>query len=144
MLFDTSLQLAGGSACLHGIKHAPRGSPALDLPGKVVAGRRAGELDRLAVQGGVPEEVAEVLEQLQQLVRRVLKHGDDLGAHHVVHDEERGLGREAEAAVTRGRAVPSCSPGDIPDPLQISPQHRRIPQPHGNPFCYPNASAGPR
>lgn len=37
-LFDTSLQLMGASMCLYGIKHAPNGSPALDLPGKVVAG----------------------------------------------------------------------------------------------------------
>lgn len=38
LLFDTGLQLTGMSACLCGIKHAPNGSPALDLPGKVVAG----------------------------------------------------------------------------------------------------------
>lgn len=90
-----------GWACLYGIKHAPNGSPALDLPGKVVAGSRAGELDRLTVQSGVPEEVTEVLKQLQQLIRRILKHSYNLRAHHVVHDEEWRLGREAEARVSQ-------------------------------------------
>lgn len=73
---------------VYGTKHAPNGSPALDLPGKVVAGSRAGELDCLAVQGGIPEEVTEVLKQLQQLIGRILKHSDNLCGHHVVHDEE--------------------------------------------------------
>lgn len=41
--------------------------PALNLPCKVIARSRAGELD-LAVQGGIAEEVAEVLKELQKLI----------------------------------------------------------------------------
>lgn len=136
----------GVTVCLYGIKHAPNGSPALDLPGKVVAGSWAGELDRLTVQGGIPEEVTEVLKQLQQLIGRILKYGNNLCGHHVVHNEERRLEREAEAAVTQestgGEAVPSFSLQDTTDPIQISAQHRRIPHPHTNPFYYANASTG--
>lgn len=43
-------------------------SPALHLTGKVVAGSGAGELHSLAVERGVPEEVAEVFEKLQKFV----------------------------------------------------------------------------
>lgn len=64
----------------------------MDLPGEIVAGGRAGELNRLAVQGGVPEEVAEVLKEFQQLIGSVLKDSDHLGGHHVVHNEEGRLG----------------------------------------------------
>lgn len=145
-LFDTSLQLTGTSVCLYGIKHAPNGSPALDLPGKVVAGSWAGELDRLTVQGCIPEEVTEVLKQLQQLIGRILEYGNNFCSHHVVHDEERRLERKAEAVVTQesagGEAVPSFSLQDTADPIQISLQCRRIPHAHTNPFCYSNASTG--
>lgn len=130
---------------LHGIKHAARGSPALDLPGKVVAGSRAGELDSLTVQGGIPEEVTEVLKQLQQLVRCILKHSNDLCGHHVVHHEEGGLGREAEVtqgSAGWGEAVPLPSPHDTTAPTQTCLQQRRIPQPPTNSFCYSNTSTG--
>lgn len=65
--------------------------PPLDLPGVVVGRGRAGELHRLAVQRGVSEQVAEVLEELQQLVRGVLEDGQHLRGHHVVHHEEGRL-----------------------------------------------------
>jgi len=65
--------------------------PSLDLPCVVVGRGGAGELDSLAVQSGVSEQVAEVLKQLQQLVRGVLEDRQNLGGHHVVHDEERRL-----------------------------------------------------
>lgn len=65
--------------------------PSLDLPGVVVGRSRAGELDRLAVQRSVSEQVAEILKQLQQLVGGVLKDGQHLCGHHVVHNEEGGL-----------------------------------------------------
>lgn len=98
------------------------------------------------MQGGIPEEVTEVLKQLQQLIRRVLEHGNDLRGHHVVHDEERGLGREAE--VTRRARVGKLS---LPSP-HISPQtlskflHSTgesyiltlIHSPIGMPQCVPN------
>ena len=44
------------------------------------------------MERGVAEQVAEVLKQLQQLVRGVLEDGQHLGGHHVVHHEERRLG----------------------------------------------------
>jgi len=117
-LFDTSLQLTGVSVCLYGTKHAPNGSPALDLPGKVVAGSRAGELDRLTVQGGIPEEVTEVLKQLQQLIGRILEYSNNLCGHHVVHDEERRLGREAEVTQKRtGQEAVLPSPRITPQTL---------------------------
>lgn len=65
--------------------------PSLDLAGVVVGGGGAGELDGLAVQRGVSEQVAEILEKLQQLVGGVLKDGQHLSGHHVVHDEEGRL-----------------------------------------------------
>lgn len=76
--------------------------PSLDLPGVVVGGSGAGELDGLAVQRGVSEQVAEILKELQQLVGGVLEDGQHLRGHHVVHDEERRL-REKEKRVTTGR-----------------------------------------
>lgn len=78
------------------------GVPSLDLPSVVVGRGGAGELDRLAVQRGVSEQVAEVLEELQQLIRGVLEDGQHLGGHHVVHDEERRL-REAKRSKSSER-----------------------------------------
>lgn len=73
--------------------------PSLDLPCVVVGWRGAGELDGLAVQRSVSEQVTEILKQLQQLVRGVLKDGQHLRRHHVVDNKERrlwekGRGRE--------------------------------------------------
>lgn len=68
--------------------------PSLDLPCKVVAGGRARELNSFTVERGVPEQVTEVLKQLQQFVRGVLKDCHHLCAHHVVHYKERGLREE--------------------------------------------------
>lgn len=62
--------------------------PSLDLPCVVIGRSRAGELHGLAVQRGVSEQVAEVLKQLQKLVRGVLKDGQHLCRHHVVNNEE--------------------------------------------------------
>lgn len=46
--------------------------------------------------------------------------------------KNEGWGERQRQRLPRGRDVPSCSSGDIPDPLQISLQCRRIPQPHGS------------
>lgn len=73
--------------------------PSLDLPCVVVGWCGAGELDGLAVQRGVSEEVAEIFKQLQQLVGGVLKDGQHLCRHHVVHNEERRLSDEEEQGV---------------------------------------------
>ena len=69
--------------------------PSLDLPCVVVGRSGAGELDGLAVQRGVSVQVTEILKQLQQLVGGVLKDGQHLRGHHVVHDEEGRLSEEA-------------------------------------------------
>lgn len=71
------------------------------------------------MQGGVPEEVTEVLKQLQQLVGRILEHSNNLCGHHVVHDEERRLGKEAEVTQesTGGRLSlppPHMTPQTLP------------------------------
>lgn len=69
--------------------------PSLDLTGVVVGWSGAGELDGLAVQRSVSEQVTEILKQLQQLVGGVLKDGQHLCRHHVVHHKEGRL-REKE------------------------------------------------
>lgn len=73
--------------------------PSLDLPGVVIGRRRAGELDGLAVQRSVSEQVTEILKELQQLVRRVLKDSQHLRGHHVVDDKERRLRGEGDDGV---------------------------------------------
>ena len=73
--------------------------PSLDLPCVVVGWRGAGELDGLAVQRGVSEEVTEIFKQLQELVGGVLKDGQHLCRHHVVHNEERRLSDKEEQGV---------------------------------------------
>lgn len=74
-----------------GAGHFISSVPSLDLPGVVIGRSGAGELDGLAVQRSVSEQVAEVLKELQQLVRGVLKDGQHLRGHHVVDDKERRL-----------------------------------------------------
>lgn len=66
-------------------------APPLDLPGVVVGGSRAGKLHGLTVQGGISEQVAKILKQLQQLVRGVLKDSQHLRGDHVVDNEEGRL-----------------------------------------------------
>lgn len=54
------------------------------------------------MQRGVPEQVAEVLKELQQLVRGVLEDGQHLGGHHVVNHEEGRLGDRLRERPQRG------------------------------------------
>lgn len=49
------------------------------------------------MEGGVSEQVAEVLKELQQLVRGVLEDGQHLRGHHVVDDKEGRLRERTEA-----------------------------------------------
>ena len=49
------------------------------------------------MQGSIAEEVTEVLKELQQLIRCVLKHRDHLCRHHVVHHKERGLQKKTDS-----------------------------------------------
>lgn len=97
--------------------------PALDLPCEVVARGRARELD-FTVQGGIAEEVTEVLKELQKLVRRVLEHSDHLCAHHVVHHKEGGL-------QTRGSQWGGAA---VPRPLSTSPELHTTQQPTQGPL----------
>lgn len=55
------------------------------------------------VQGGVAEEVTEVLEEFQKLIGCVLKHGNHLCCHHVVYHKEGGLQKEAANEVAMAR-----------------------------------------
>ena len=60
------------------------------------------------MERGVAEQVAEVLKQLQQLVRGVLEDGQHLGGHHVAHHEERRLG-EGGGEARRIKKIKSLS-----------------------------------
>lgn len=70
--------------------------PPLDLSRVVIWRSWTGELDSLTVQRGVSVQVAEILKQLQQLIGSVLKDGQHLGRHHVVHNKERRLPQKEE------------------------------------------------
>lgn len=80
LLWDKVRQASSGSTINLQLTNRPciYISPALHLAGEVVAGSRAGELHSLAVESGVPEEVAEVFEKLQKFVRSVLENCNDL------------------------------------------------------------------
>lgn len=62
------------------------------------------------MQGGIAEEVTEVLKELQQLIRCILKHCDHLCCHHVVHHEEGGLRKKRGS---HGTPVPRKLPAGL-------------------------------
>lgn len=58
------------------------------------------------MQGGITEEVTEILKELQKLIRGILKHSDHLSRHHVVHHKERGLRKKSASCYSQSNAMP--------------------------------------